>query len=180
MKNEIYISTDIEANGPIPGPFSMLSFGSVAFDEQGKVLGQFSANLEELPEASEHPDTMKWWSTQKDAWEQCRTNLQDPALAMKSYVKWVKSFPGRPVFVAYPASFDFLFIYWYLRRFLDESPFLHFALDIKSFAMGKLGKSFHDVTLESLTNSQKENTSLSHVAVEDALIQGKIFCNMLK
>jgi hypothetical protein len=29
--NEIYVSTDIEADGPIPGPHSMLSFASVAY-----------------------------------------------------------------------------------------------------------------------------------------------------
>jgi hypothetical protein len=28
---EIYVSTDIETDGPIPGEYSMLSFGSAAF-----------------------------------------------------------------------------------------------------------------------------------------------------
>ena len=28
---EIYVSTDVEADGPIPGPNSMLSFGSEAY-----------------------------------------------------------------------------------------------------------------------------------------------------
>ncbi len=31
MKPEIYISTDVEADGPIPGPHSMLSFASAAY-----------------------------------------------------------------------------------------------------------------------------------------------------
>jgi hypothetical protein len=30
---EIYVSTDVESDGPIPGPHSMLSFGSAAFLE---------------------------------------------------------------------------------------------------------------------------------------------------
>ena len=29
---EIYVSTDIEADGPIPGRYSLLSFASAAFD----------------------------------------------------------------------------------------------------------------------------------------------------
>src|SRR5262245_42538070 len=29
--SEIYISTDVETDGPIPGPHSMLSFGSAAY-----------------------------------------------------------------------------------------------------------------------------------------------------
>jgi len=35
MSKEIYISTDVETDGPIPGPNSMLSFGSAAFEVDG-------------------------------------------------------------------------------------------------------------------------------------------------
>jgi len=28
---EVYVSTDVESDGPIPGPYSMLSFGSAAY-----------------------------------------------------------------------------------------------------------------------------------------------------
>jgi hypothetical protein len=31
--SEIYISTDVETDGPIPGPNSMLSFASAAYFE---------------------------------------------------------------------------------------------------------------------------------------------------
>jgi hypothetical protein len=33
MKNtgEVYVSTDVETDGPIPGPHSMLSFASAAY-----------------------------------------------------------------------------------------------------------------------------------------------------
>ena len=48
---ETYISTDIEADGPIPGEYSMLSFGSVALNKNKQVLGTFEANLELLPNA---------------------------------------------------------------------------------------------------------------------------------
>ena len=33
MSSEIYVSTDVEADGPIPGPHSMLSFASAAYTE---------------------------------------------------------------------------------------------------------------------------------------------------
>jgi len=48
---EIYISTDIETNGPIPGEYSLLSFGSAAFTLDKKIVATFSANLETLPGA---------------------------------------------------------------------------------------------------------------------------------
>jgi len=43
---------------------------------------------------------------------------------MKAYVEWLKALPAKPVFVGYPAGFDFLFVYWYLIRFAGESPCL--------------------------------------------------------
>jgi len=40
-KKEIYVSIDIEADGPIPGPYSMLSIGAVAFTPEGEEVGEY-------------------------------------------------------------------------------------------------------------------------------------------
>jgi len=66
---------------------------------------------------------MDWWATQPEAWAATRADCRDPGEAMPEYVRWLKSLPGRPVFVGYPASYDFMFVYWYLIRFAGESPF---------------------------------------------------------
>jgi hypothetical protein len=58
--NEIYISTDVEADGPIPGPNSMLSFASAAYLPDKTLVSTFAANLELLPGAAGDPRTMKW------------------------------------------------------------------------------------------------------------------------
>ena len=50
---EIYVSTDIETDGPAPGLNSMLSFGSAAFLGNKTLLTTFSANLEILEGAAE-------------------------------------------------------------------------------------------------------------------------------
>ena len=55
---EIYVSTDVEADGPIPGPHSMLSFGSAAYTADKQLVGTFSTNLTALPGASGDPKTM--------------------------------------------------------------------------------------------------------------------------
>ena len=34
---ECYVSIDIEADGPIPGTYSMLSLGAAAFDSEGNL-----------------------------------------------------------------------------------------------------------------------------------------------
>src|ERR1700722_9705037 len=105
---EIYISTDVETDGPIPGPHSMLSFGSAAYTADKTLVATFSANLDTLDGAFPDPKTAAWWATQPEAWEACRKNLESPKAAMLRYVTWIKSLPGKPVFVAYPAGFDFL------------------------------------------------------------------------
>lgn len=143
---EIYVSTDIEADGPIPGPHSMLSFGSAAFSDDGKLITTYSANLELLDGAIGHPATMAWWQKNQNAWEQTRANVKAPAVALPNYLAWLEQLPGKPVFVGYPAAYDFMFVYWYLIRFAGESPFSHSALDIKTFAMAMLGVPYREST----------------------------------
>jgi hypothetical protein len=176
---EIYISTDVESDGPIPGPHSMLSFASAAYTASKQLLGTFSANLELLPGASGHPETMAWWATQPEAWAACRSDLQAPEQAMNRYVAWLKTLPGKPVFVAYPAGYDFLFVYWYLIRFTGESPFSHSALDIKSYAMAVLKQEYRATVKRTMPRRWFDPHPHTHVALDDALEQGALFCNML-
>lgn len=179
MVDEIYISTDVETDGPIPGPFSMLSLGSAAFQADKTLLSVFSANLETLPGATSDPRTMAWWQLHPEAWTACRRDLEEPAAAMARYITWLRSLPGRPVFVAYPAGFDFTFVYWYLMRFAGECPFSHSALDIKSYAMAVLRLDFSDTTKRHMPRHWFDSRRHTHLALEDAIEQGMLFCNML-
>lgn len=178
-KQEIYVSTDIEADGPFPGPHSMLSFASAAYLADKTLIGTFTTNLETLSDASAHPDTMAWWSKNPTAWNACRINCQPPDKAMRAYLEWLKSLPGKPVFVAYPATYDFMFIYWYLMRFVGESPFSHSALDIKTFAMALLKVNYRDVSKRNMPKDWFDELPHTHVALDDAIEQGALFCNML-
>jgi hypothetical protein len=177
---EIYVSTDIEADGPIPGPHSMLSFASAAYRADKTLVGTFSANLETLPGASGHPETMAWWSRNEAAWTACRTELEAPDAAMKRYVAWLKALPGKSVFVGYPVAFDFLFVYWYLVRFAGESPFSHSALDIKTYAMALLRTEYRASTKHHMPKRWFDDLPHTHVALDDAVEQGALFCNMLR
>lgn len=176
---EVYVSTDVETDGPIPGPHSMLSIGSAAYIEDGTLIDTFSANLVTLPGASGHPATMKWWATQPAAWEACRKDPEHPAEAFQRYRKWLETLPGRPVFVGYPAGFDFTFVYWYLIQFTGASPFSHSALDIKSYAMALLGTDFRATVKRTMPKRWFGDFPHSHVALDDAIEQGALFCAML-
>jgi hypothetical protein len=177
---EIYISTDVETDGPIPGPHSMLSFGSAAYTADKQLISTFAANLETLEGATAHPATAAWWATQPEAWAACRSDLQSPEVAMRAYVAWIKTLGGKPVFVAYPAGFDFLFVYWYLMRFVGESPFSHSALDMKTYAMAILKTGYRDSTKRNMPRSWFDKLPHTHVALDDAIEQGALFCNMLR
>ena len=177
--SEIYVSTDVETDGPIPGPHSMLSFGSAAFRADKTLVGTFTANLRELPGAAGHPDTMAWWQTQPDAWAACRRDPRDPAAVMPEYVRWLKGLPGKPVFVGYPAAYDFLFVYWYLIRFAGESPFSFSALDVKTYAMAMLKKEYRQSVKRNMPRRWFDPLPHTHAALDDALEQGALFCNML-
>jgi hypothetical protein len=91
---------------------------------------------------------------------------------MREYVDWLRALPGRPVFVAYPAAYDFMFVYWYLMRFVGESPFSHSELDIKTFAMCLLGIGYRDATKGRMPKRWFDDLPHTHVALDDALGQG--------
>ena len=177
--SEIYVSTDVETDGPIPGIHSMLSFGSAAYRADKTLVDTYTANLELLPEATPCPRTMEWWKSQPQAWAACRVDPQSPEQVMPQYVSWLKKLPGKPVFVGYPVAFDFMFVYWYLIRFAGESPFSHSALDIKTYAMAVLGKDYRDSVKRNFPKSWFDPLPHTHCALDDAIEQGALFCNML-
>ena len=188
MKKEIYFSSDIETDGPIPGPHSMLSFASAAYVKKGesfKMVGTFSANLEQMEGATMDQRTKEeFWDKNPEAWEACRKDLQKPEDAMKFYVDWVKQLEkehkAKAVFVAYPAGFDFMFVYWYLIKFTGNSPFSFSALDLKSAAVSLLKKGYRSCSKKNMPKSWFGKRRHTHVALDDALEQGDLFCNMMK
>lgn len=177
--SEIYVSTDIESDGPIPGPNSMLSLGSAAFHEDKRLIGTFSANFNLLEGATGSKDTMEFWAQHPEEWKRARENPEDPTSAMKRYHRWLKDLPGTPVFVGYPAGYDFLFVYWYLIKFAGDSPFSFSAIDIKSYAMALLKKPFRETTKRNFPRHWFSKLPHTHVAVEDAAEQGLLFLNMV-
>lgn len=183
MTEELFFSADVETDGPIPGAYSMLSFGVVALTKEGKELGSFSANLETAPGAEQDPDTMNWWATQPEAWKACREDLQSPAEAMTKFVKWVEEICGNkymPVMVCMPAGFDFMFMYWYMKRFAGHSPFSFSCVDMRTYVMASRKVGYKKTSKRFWPSRWFPELSHTHVAVEDAREQGLTFINMMK
>jgi len=183
-KSELYFSMDIEADGPYPLDYSMLSLGVTALLPDGTELSTFEVNFEQLPGAREHPATMEWWEQFPEAWEYCRQDLKSPSDGMEEFVTWVENTCGnryKPVAVAMPSTFDYMFVYIYMMKFAGRAPFSFSCIDMKSVAMTLLKK-------KSFRRSGKQNwpkrwfTDLPHThkAIDDAREQGQSFIRMLK
>lgn len=176
---ELYISTDVEADGPIPGQNSLLSFASAVYTRDKQLLATFESNLETLPGAVADPGTMAWWQQHPEAYQACRLEPRPPEEVMPRYVAWLEALPGSLVFVGYPAAYDFMFVYWYLMRFAGRSPFSHSALDIKTYAMALLDQPYRESTKRHMPKRWFDKLPHTHRALDDALEQGALFCNML-
>ena len=190
MANEIYVSIDVETDGPIPGAYSMLSFGAAAFDVEADSprdpLGTFSANLEQLEGAASSSTTMTWWASQPSAWAACRREPQAPEEVMPEFVNWFRQLPTTPVLVGHPVTFDFMFVYWYIVRFGglgdgEPAPCGFQGLDIKTLAWTQLGGGFKDAGKSKMPNRWFEGSpEHTHEALTDAIAQGVLFVNMIK
>lgn len=172
--DQVYIVVDIEADGPAVGLHSMLSIGAVATTAKAEVA-QFYRKLLPLEEASADPNTMEWWGSQHDAWQEVHTDQEDPQLVLRDFCSWLDGLQAEPVFVANPIGLDYAFVSWYLFRFAGRNPFMNEqnairTLDIRSFLAGKYRLSFNNagrVKLPtSLTAGMPEHT---HRAIDDAV-----------
>lgn len=188
MKQEIFFSTDIESDGPIPSDNSMLSFASVAFNPNGskfEIIDSFGANLALLHGAKPAPETEAFWLKNYQAYLATRESIQDPEVAMVNYVQWVKNIcdkhNGKPVFAAFPAGYDFLFMYWYMLKFAKESPFSFSAFDLKSYVSAYLKMPYRYATKRNMPKKWfTSKVAHSHVAMDDAIEQGELIYNVIQ
>lgn len=134
---EIFIATDVEADGPIPGPYSMLSFGMAVV---GHPEHRFYTEVCPISDEFE-PAALEVSGLDRDRLLQ---EAPSPQEAMQSAFDWVNGLRkiGRPVFLAAPAVWDGMFIHWYFMRFLGKSPFgqTGSGVDLRSYWMGRTGR----------------------------------------
>jgi hypothetical protein len=184
---DCFISVDVEADGPIPGPYSMLSFGFVVagtFD--GTTFAPLDLDAPETFYRELRPISDDFVPTALEISGLDRDRLtldgDDPAAAMTAAREWVLGIAGhrRPVLVAYPLSFDWMWLHWYFTRFAEGgSPFGYSqCLDVKTMIATALGVTTDRAHKQSLPPELQSDRPHTHHAIDDALEQADLFAKV--
>ncbi|MEW5976451.1 MAG: 3'-5' exonuclease [Acidobacteriota bacterium] len=167
---EVYISVDVEAAGPVPGTYSMLSLGATAVDDPKQTF------YVELKPVNDNlvPDAIKVIG--RTLADFIRTG-SDPKEAMVAFRDWLAKVAeaSRLVFVGFNATFDWAFVNFYFHRYLSENPFGFGGVDIKSYYMGMMGCNWDDTRSSRIQAEFKGTSRHTHNALDDAIEQAEMF-----
>jgi len=173
--NELYISVDIEAAGPVPGEYSMLSIGACEVKSPDKSF------YIELKPINDHfvPEALK---ISGFSLEHLEKSGIEPVVAMQRFSSWINDAATGflPVFVGFNAPFDWQFINWYFHKYLGKNPFGINAIDIKAYYMGFSGSAWVDTSSSRLPLWLRTVSQKKHNALDDSQAQAAIFAKLLK
>lgn len=161
---------DIESDGPIPGEYSMVSFGAIKVQEDLKNAPVFHGKL--------CPISNNWFAQALNVSgysrdETCTFPL--PQITMKHFFKWVKeeNTCQQPIFIADNNGFDWSFINWYFHKFVGANPFGYSSRNLNDLYKGM--KNNMQVNFKHL-----RKTKHTHNPVDDARGNAEALLSMQK
>jgi DNA polymerase III epsilon subunit-like protein len=170
---EVYISVDIEAAGPVPAIYSMLSLGAMDVQDPDAT---FYVEFQPINDKSV-PEAMKVVGR---TLQDFRRTGREPTEGMIAFRDWLSSVAGsgKLVFVGFNATFDWAFVNFYFHHYLGQNPFGLGGLDIKSYYMGMTGCAWEDTRSNRIAPELKGTSAHTHNALDDAVEQGEMFRRM--
>ncbi len=173
--SEAFVSVDVETAGPNPSQYSLLAIGAclVSDPQRAFYLELQPVNANAVPEAM---------AIHGLSLGELAARGLPPADAMARFEQWLANeitSGYKPVFVAFNAPFDWMFVADYFHRFLGRNPFGHAALDVKSFYMGVSGVRWSETSMRYLAPRYLKNRPLTHHALRDAQDQAELFKQLL-
>jgi hypothetical protein len=183
---DLFFSVDVEADGPIPGPYSMLAIGLCV---AGRYDGERFAPTDPRADtfyAELRPISEEWSPDAVSVSGLDRAKLakegREPAEAMTAAAEWVRARADhdRPVMVGFPLVFDWMFAYWYFERFAEGgSPFgFSSGLDMKTMYQQKAGVVLSEAGKDDLPARLQGDAPHRHQALDDAVEQAEIFARL--
>lgn len=150
-----YIVVDVEADGPVPGPYSMVSFGAVVVDNQ----------LDKTFYGEVKPISDKWIPESlaiSGITREQHLKFKEPVNVMYSFEEWIrKNTSGQPIFISDNNGFDFAFINYYFHMFYGKNPFGWSSRRISDLFCGFYNDPYYKW-------KQYRKTSHTHNPVDDA------------
>jgi hypothetical protein len=127
----MYVMVDIEADGPIPGDYSMVSFGAVIVEPALDRV--FSGRLKPISE--------QWLPEALAVSGHTRAEtlaFADPKTEMQRFADWLSDLEMKkqPIFVSDNNGFDWMFVCWYFHHFLGRCPLGHSSQNLGSLYKG--------------------------------------------
>ncbi|WP_433529825.1 exonuclease [Micromonospora sp. CA-263727] len=170
---ELYVAVDVEADGPIPGPYSMISLGMAVAGHP-----ELTFYTELKPISDEYvPQALAVSGLDRDRLLRAAPTAEQAMSAAASWVNGLRKV-GRPVFLAAPAVWDGMFVHWYFVRFVGHSPFgvTGGGVDLRSYWMGRSGCEWSQTRKDTIKR-QLGLTDLPHThhAGEDAAELAQVF-----
>ena len=162
-----YIMVDIEADGPIPGDYSMISLGAVVVDEQldKTFYGQLKPISDNYIE-----DALKVSGQSREE----TMTFDDPEKVMRDFETWIGgNSNGRPFFISDNNGFDWMFVCWYFHHFLKRNPFGHSSQNLGSLYKGLVSDTFQNF-------KHLRDTKHTHNPVDDARGNAEALIKMKK
>lgn len=185
----IYCCIDIEASGPVPGLYDIVSLGAVAVtrrpDGKHALLDGPRFYVEFAPQGGAHdPDAMAIHGISRAHLVEHGVALAEGLARLDAWAEALKASPkDRLVFVGHNAAFDWSFVNHAYVRTGVANPFGWKALDTKALAMGVLGLDWFDTNKERLAELipglGEQDASRVHRADYDALYQARILVGLL-
>ena len=163
-------SIDIEADGPIPGPYSMTEFGLVIVD--GTFKKTFHGQMK--------PISDNWDPSALAVSNRTREEVltwRDPKEVMGEAIAWVKfNTPknDRALFWSDNNGFDFSFWHWYAHFFCGEDPFSYTSVNLKNILQGQM----REFNVKKQIKKWKK-TPHTHHPVEDATGNAEVIWEIL-
>lgn len=185
-RSDVYVCMDVEASGPIPNPYNLVSVGAVVVHRPDcgaawtvRAGKPFYVELRPLY-AGFDDRAMAIHGIPRDHLE--RTGVE-AATAMRQLSAYALEAAPRPVFVGHNAVFDWAFVNHYFHVTNVPNPFGWKALDTKSLAAGVLGIPFLETAKENLArllpDLGDEDPASRHRADADAAYQGRLLAVLL-
>jgi hypothetical protein len=170
---ELYVAVDVEADGPIPGPYSMISLGMAV---AGRPDLTFYTELRPISEEFV-PQALAVSGLDRQRLLREAPSAEE---AMSAAARWVTALRhfGRPVFLAAPAVWDGMFLHWYFVRFTGRSPFgaTGSGVDLRSYWMGRTGCHWANARKDSIKKALGlADLPHTHHAGEDAAELAQVF-----